>query len=265
MRLVWHTCGKMDNHPTKPLLYFWTHTYTGNMGETGELHPGSGGTGWCCLPPKEDSHPKLLRPYFTSLSDSCWCLCARYAAVSLCLFKLLSCPLPALKLWSQWPHCFEQTLALTDISLCSQSLRSKGQFMWSQCCRRSSTSSISALPRTTYSRRSLTSFLSFWSRCLMHTSLLSQPSLQVSMKTVPHCKIVGTITCSYQHCINNHWTTSFPEEGRPICYTESPTLHKQSTNDVPWIKEQAKCYAKSTTAQETLHAYVTVSPADTIT
>ena len=55
------TCLWMDKYPTKPCLpYLHTHTCTGNMGETGELYPGSGGTGWCCLPPKEDPHPQLL-------------------------------------------------------------------------------------------------------------------------------------------------------------------------------------------------------------
>ena len=80
------TCLWTDKYPTKPCLpYLHTHTCTGNMGETGELYPGSGGTGWCCLPPKEDPHPQLLRPYFTSLSDSCWCLCARYVDTYTCI------------------------------------------------------------------------------------------------------------------------------------------------------------------------------------
>ena len=131
-------------------------------------------------------------------------LYVEYAADSLCLFELLSAMCLSesfltrspLKLRSHWPHCFEQTFALTAISLSlhSQSHRSRGQLMWSQCCRRSSTSSTSALPRTTYFKRSWTSFLSFWSRCLMHTSLLSQPSLQVSMKVVWLYKIVSTMT-----------------------------------------------------------------------
>ena len=72
------------------------------MGETGELYPGSGGTGWCCLPPKEDPHPQLLRPYLTSLSDGCWCLCVRYVDTYIHAYQCLSELLSAIHcMWSE--------------------------------------------------------------------------------------------------------------------------------------------------------------------
>ena len=74
-------------------------------------------------------------------------------------------------------------------TLCHQSHRNKGQLMWSRCYRRFSTSSMSAHPLTTCSRRSWTSSLSSWSRCPMPTSSPSPPSLQVRVIAHTLCMV----------------------------------------------------------------------------